>query len=347
MKIFFKGYYGFNNLGDDIFVHAALWYCKNFLPGSKPLFVGKNLPTKLYGTQSKTQLSKNIYELYYSFKCDHVIYWGGSLFEKTSGPTDLKNWIKYCYFFRKKFSGFGVSIGPFDKFKDKKNITELVDKSNFFGVRDYKSLSYSRKASFSFDLAILTPFIFDNLKIKKNSIALEKWVIGVNFCKAENIDSYYNYVNDFCIKNKNNISKVKIFIFNKHEKVDFDYAYKIFDSLKKSDIEVDIVEYSDNTAQYIEKINEVNFMFATRLHAAIISYSLNIEFMLNEYHDKCTEFINTIQNPYKYSDNIKNHIMTIDEIKKIKNTKKDPQHFYNITIKQLENLSSKLKNNEN
>ena len=42
--IYFKGYYGFKNLGDDIFTVTADWICNNLWTSYKPIFLGENLP---------------------------------------------------------------------------------------------------------------------------------------------------------------------------------------------------------------------------------------------------------------------------------------------------------------
>jgi hypothetical protein len=43
-SIYFKGYFGFKNLGDDIFCVTADYICNNIWENTRPIFIGRDLP---------------------------------------------------------------------------------------------------------------------------------------------------------------------------------------------------------------------------------------------------------------------------------------------------------------
>jgi hypothetical protein len=43
-RIFFKGHYGYKNVGDDSFVITADWICQNIWNDTIPYFIGIELP---------------------------------------------------------------------------------------------------------------------------------------------------------------------------------------------------------------------------------------------------------------------------------------------------------------
>lgn len=43
-QIYFKGYYGYKNIGDDIFCVTADWLCNNLWDNKRAVFIGPNLP---------------------------------------------------------------------------------------------------------------------------------------------------------------------------------------------------------------------------------------------------------------------------------------------------------------
>lgn len=64
-KIYFKGYYGYENLGDDIFTITAEWICNNYWVGFRPVFIGRSLPA-LSKYSIKYETKKNICEKFMS-----------------------------------------------------------------------------------------------------------------------------------------------------------------------------------------------------------------------------------------------------------------------------------------
>ncbi|ERH34506.1 hypothetical protein SEQU_10260 [Staphylococcus equorum UMC-CNS-924] len=340
MKIFFKGYYGFNNIGDDIFVHTIDWFCKKY--NYKYLIHGYNLPLGIKGKSVKSRGSKNIYDLIYSIKSKRIIYWGGSTFEQISSKSDLKYLLNKFNFFSKKVLAMGISIGPFNDEKSRNKITNFVDKMQFVGVRDKASINYSKNLEFTFDLAIITPLIFPNCN-KPRENKTKDFVISLNISEAENYDEYTKTYREFLLNNKESIKKVNILVFNTD---DYEDSIMLYNKLKESFREVNIINYSSDTKYIVEKIASSDLLLGNRLHSAIIAYSYNVPFILNEYHQKCSDFLKTINMQYKYNELKNNPDESI--IRVIENTKNcaDSQYFRELLLEKLEKLAKVIRNED-
>jgi polysaccharide pyruvyl transferase WcaK-like protein len=339
MKIFFKGYYGFNNVGDDIFVHIAKWYCENINKEAQPLLVGEDLPQGIQYRRASNNYKKNIIEILYLFQADYIIYWGGSTLGNLNGYTNLKYWINKSRYLQKKFLAFGVSVGPFENQYNQNSILNLLSKSEYIGVRDYKSLEYSQNYKFTFDLAILTPNVFP---YKPKEFDPKKWTIGINFNKSKNSEEYYDFLEKLCLKEKPKINLIKIFIFNKYEKEEKQYSERLKNKLMAEGLDVNIYYYTNDTNRYIKDFIDIDFLFGTRLHSAIIAYSYGIKFVLNEYHEKCTSFVETINNPIRYEDLTDN--FELSDINNFDYTKLvDVDHFKQKLLYELDNITKLIK----
>lgn len=340
MRIYFKGYYGYNNIGDDLFVHIAKWYCENINKEATPLFIGENLPKNISYRKINNKYMKNLIEFLYVMKSDYTIYWGGSTLESVQGYTNLKYWINRSKSLKKKFLAFGVSVGPFENHRNKKSTLQFLSESQYVGVRDNESLNYCSNFSFSFDLAILTPMVFPLEKPHKENSS--RWTIGVNFNNSDNVNKYYDYVKSICTQEKDEIKKVKIFVFNKNAAIENKYSESLKQYLEGIDVEVELILYNINTELFLKEFIEIDFLFGTRLHSGILAYSYGIRFVLDEYHEKCTSFIETVNNPIRFDDlneNSKlNHILTYDNSNMIK-----PSFLKEITLNELTRLTEVIK----
>lgn len=333
MKIFFKGYYGFENLGDDIFVHTIKWFSNKY--GYKYIVHGYNLPENTKGRKIRNKFEKNWFDIYYSVICKKIIYWGGSTFEKNSSKTDLKFYLTRIKFFREKLFAFGISVGPFVNKKEENSLLTHISKLKYVGVRDKKSLNYNLNFNFTFDLAILCPDIIKVEKVLNNN----KKIVSINISQAENIDEYILLFKKFLLVNRDKISKVNIIIFNPE---DFYLSNKFYIDIKKYIENAYLINYSSNTVFMLSELANSDLMLGNRLHSGILAYAYRVPFILNEYHEKCTEFIKTIEQEFNY-ESFKNSIdIDLDKVINKAIVHKNPEYFKNILINELEILSRKI-----
>lgn len=333
MKIFYKGYYGFSNLGDDIFVHTIKWFSDKYNHIYK--IHGYNLPDNINGKKVKNKFEKIMCDLYYSLTCKGIIYWGGSTFENSGSISDLRYYITRIKYLRKKTLAFGISLGPFKNSNEKRNVLDNMNKLNYVGVRDITSLKYDSKFEFTFDLAVILPYIF---KFKEQEKRSQK-IISVNLSKANNLEEYKSLYKDFILFNKEKISKVNIIVFNSS---DFKISKEFYDEFKNEHISIDLIKYTTNTEYILGKVVESDLILGSRLHSGIIAYAYKIPFILNEYHEKCSDFVNTVNQRFDYNkfkftkDKSINHV--IEKASEFKN----PESFRDIILNQFENISKEI-----
>ncbi|CAN7341667.1 polysaccharide pyruvyl transferase family protein [Paenibacillus sp. LjRoot56] len=363
-KIYFKGYYGFKNLGDDIFCVTADWVCNNLWENVTPIFIGNNLPlvskqAKKY--QTNNSFLKKMYELVTCFKVNYIIYLGGSVLSKISGIKDIKYHLSKYNFFNSKLGTIGTSIGPFKNENDYHAIKKLLKKFKFITVRDYSSLSIMEgmeletRPTFSFDTAILIDEVFPSLKTKKKK-ASNNIKIAVSLChyeryKGKDITAEFERENaimnflDGVIEKYDNIGEIIFFQFNGNETNGDLEITEEFHNRIKDKVASRIVKYSTETEKFCKELNESDFLIGIRLHSGILAYALNIPFILAEYHPKCTEFLNTINNNYRFD--TKNDQKNLELFESIINKGclsniKAPDYFKNILLEELKSIGEIL-----
>lgn len=361
-RTYVKGYYGYENLGDDIFVVTAEWVFKNIFITSSPIFLGENLP--VLSKESNALRIKNMYlrklvEICICLKANTILYYGGSLFtDGGKNILDIKYHFRKMKFPSKKFITIGTSIGPFKDKNDCVTTKELLGKFDVIAVRDYsstkllKKMNLEEKASFVFDNAILVNEVFKNLK--KRELKYEKKLIkiGISLCRYETYQNINIEIErqreeslqkmlDKIIKENENVTEFVFFEFNGNPKTGDMKVTKKFYEYYKEKIKVSIVKYTKNTEEMIEELYNCDFIIGIRLHSGILAYALNIPFMLIEYHTKCTEFLNTINHNYRFNiDDDSQNIRNFDTIKNagfVPNIT-DPNYFKNIMLNELEKV---------
>lgn len=361
-NIYFKGYYVFKNLGDDIFAVTADWICNNLWTGYNQVFLGNELPilskkSKRFNT--KNTFLRRIYEVIICFKVDYIIYYGGSLFSGgISGFTDIKYYLNKFKIFHSKLGTVGTSIGPFKNAADFNSIKELLEKFKFIAVRDYsshsilKNMDLEDKSLFCFDNAILIRDVYPELSVDVN----RKIKIGISLChyerynggnlssEKEREESVLRLLENI-IENDNEIDELVFIVFNGSENVGDLEITKQFNEILKDKIKTRIVKYSSDTEKLVKEINDCKFIIGTRLHSGILAYALDIPFILVEYHEKCTDFLDTINHNYRFKVNDSdNNLFIFNKLWK-ENKIPDiipPNYFRNIMINSLKSIQEKL-----
>ncbi|WP_201625799.1 polysaccharide pyruvyl transferase family protein [Psychrobacter immobilis] len=319
-ELLFTGYYGQLNTGDDAFIEVASWGAEKYWHKTNNIFLAKQerLPLtkkdikgyplsipKTYSLQSRLLLSSTNY----------LISAGGSTIHSELAANNIK---RLAVESKKKGSkikigGIGVSVGPFKTLVDEKATIEYLKNIDFLTVRDQESFDFVSSLGLpyetvnAFDLAALLPEIYGINKPQTN-ISTKK-VIGISVCPYESITNTTKIGNEHK-RNKKMVELLKI--LDKEENVHFKFFVingnaRVGDQkLTKETIEkvsphsFEIIPYTQNTRLVWDEIATCDFLISTRLHAAIFACFSNTPFILNEYHRKCSDFLDNISYDVKY-----------------------------------------------
>lgn len=319
--ILFTGYYGEKNTGDDAFVEVAAWGAKKYWNKDNSIFLAKeeNLPKVLSSIRGypfsfpKTTFIQN--KLLIS-SANYLISAGGSTLFSKFHPRDIKSLALEEKRKRKniKLGAIGVSIGPFKTIEDEKIIKNYLKNLSFLSVRDQTSFDYLKSLDLpyspvnAFDLAALLPKIYEVDAKPKLGQSKDKKVVGVSVCPVESISgdniNLENIRNKKIIEllkilNKNKDIHFKFFVINGNDRVgDYNLSCEIINQV--SPFNYDLVNYNKYTRSIWEEIQQCDFIISTRLHAAIFACFSDIPFMLNEYHRKCSDFLDNVGYNYHY-----------------------------------------------
>lgn len=312
-RVYFKGYYGHKNIGDDIFCVTADWICNNIWNNVESIFVGESLPILSKNSicyQSGNPRIRRLFEVIGFIRVKHIIFFGGSTMASIKRSKKILNNVP---FLRKKLGTIGTSIGPFKNSNELAFTKKFMKKFNFILVRDYYSLNCVKNdmniniVSFSFDPAIIIKSVYPSLKTKKTvkriGISLchyERYVNGDINCEKERENSLITFI-DSLIENYSENYEFVFFEFNGNDKTGDREIIEKFHKRIKDKVYTKIVYYTEDTEKFLLEFNKCQFIIGTRLHSGILAYALEIPFLLVEYHQKCTDFLNTINYKYRYN----------------------------------------------
>lgn len=324
-EILFNGYYGEKNTGDDAFVEVTAWASSEIWNKKdiRYLAIQENLPQTIQKIKGYPLSIPKTYGLQQRILINQTkvfISAGGSTFHselKVNNPKyfALQKKLKDDSF---KFGAIGVSIGPFKSQKVEESIAGYLKSLDFLAVRDRRSYEYVKtldlpyKPIESFDMAAILPVIY-GLEKQKN----KQKTIGISLCYSER---FTNGDIRKEIKRNNRITAL-IKQLDKSDKINFKFIL-INGNLKNGDRDLtlktiqeanlknsfEIVEYNSKTKVMWDSISNCDFLLSTRLHGAIFACFSETPFMLVEYHQKCSDFLEDVG----YNENLRVYDMDTD-----------------------------------
>ena len=316
--VLFTGYYGQLNTGDDAFVEVAAWGAQKFWDKKQLRFlaVKQRLPkikTAIKGYPFRIPKTYEYQQELLLKNSNYLVSAGGSTFQGAVSPKSIKNLsIPLNEKGKLKIGAVGVSIGPFKTKKEEKFYSEYLKRMSFLAVRDQRSYDYVQTLDLpyqpinAFDLAALLPEIYG---IPSKVQQQKRKTIGVSVC------NYERYTKGD-IKNEERRNKEIVILLKELDKeLDVDFKFFIIngnpnrgdreltnETIQKVGFrnQVSIQDYNYTTEEVWNQIGLCDFIITTRLHAGIFACFSDTPFMMVEYHKKCTDFLNDVQQPIDY-----------------------------------------------
>jgi polysaccharide pyruvyl transferase WcaK-like protein len=310
-RIRLTGYYGMSNFGDDLFGLAAqkagLKYWQDvsvevIAPKIEGAGEGYTVPLAVpdYVYQMHNLLGamvRSIYVVGGSLKADKMIFTGGSLFSsRSSGVMNVLNKVHRRSFF---LSAIGVSVGPFVSISDEKKTIGVIKNFEYISVRDTRSfdflnsLNLDLKVVHAGDLAgLMLPVARRGGKVKK---------IGFSPCfRADKPEASGRLCREFiqAVVEQSQLAELEVVVLglNEHPVVgDMALCLNVFKALKKLGISCAFEGYKKaGVMKTWELISSFDAFITGRLHGAVSAYICKVPFFLDEYHIKCSDFLNDI-----------------------------------------------------
>lgn len=229
-------------------------------------------------------------------KCDYLIFGGGSIFHTYA---NTKLYVQLLKKFRKSSKNgiagaISVSVGPFSDNKSKGIAIDFMNSLDFAVVRDHKSYetllanNVSTRFEKAIDIAVLLPTYCEVIKKKSDSDI----VIGLSVRSGHHEVNELKYIAESLnqLYSSQQFNKLRLFAFCEYRKANDMHEINQLLSLLSSDLKVEIIGYNRNTADFCKSISGMDLMLATRLHAGILSYALDVPSVMLSYHEKCEEF---------------------------------------------------------
>ena len=314
MKISFTGYYGFDNYGDDLFAAICFLAAQHYWPDTKVSIIA---PVGPHLKGMKSEVSCKFSKKYYNqigalgFACrlsymakasicsDMIVFGGGSVFSTGSLSTirRLQEFASRTQLTR--FAAIGVSYGPFSSINHEIRCQKFLRQFDYVSVRDRASYEALKSTNLPFDPVLSRDLagILPTLIGKDSIIGSEKFILGVAPCNHSGSNGWQQGILFEGVVNfaKKTGATVRTFVLNGHPVLgDEALAVNLAERLIENDIPVEIVRMNDGAINVWERISECKWMLSVRLHGAITAYLCRIPFVLVEYHEKCTEFVNDV-----------------------------------------------------
>lgn len=300
-KLLLTGYYGFNNYGDDLFVASLNAILKeNF----KDTSVVSACPS-IKGVDSEWTVKQHCLGKYFSssnivgllirfisiiypvYRSDLIVHGGGSLFENKG--LGIRNVIRK---FRKTGSsevclGISVSKGALKNAK----VSRFLQEMNLILVRDRNSAINLRQAGFPKNKIFCSGDIASYYIFNTSSVKFLKKDVGVSICRCGNYsdDDYRSIIDSIVDFTANNRKRLKVFVLNPS---DLELSIDLIAAAKAAKVEAYLIKSS--SIGYIEKIQGCELFISMRMHGAVTAFLKYTPFVLIEYGEKCTEFLNDI-----------------------------------------------------
>lgn len=289
MNIFLKAYTAIN-LGDDLFIREICNRYKKHLfhlvAKKQYIDIFKNIPNIIVH-ECNIKSDEHQLSLEINSKCDIFVYIGGSIFiePETNFEQRLDSLVELIQC-NKNFYIIGANFGPY---KTKEYYEYIKNKV----IANSKGVCFRDKYSYTLfkdmDNVYYAPDVIFGLKIKPELPKKEIGISVIHHLDRKNLKQNYS---KYLIKMQEiveyfqlNQYTVNLFSFCNYEK-DLEAIQKYLDFP-----DVNIIEYNGNIDTYLAKLNEQEYIIATRFHATILGLTLNKKVLPICYSEKTVNAI--------------------------------------------------------
>lgn len=356
-----KGYYGYGNFGDDLFLY---FFTKYILPLFQEYvfiipIVGTNLIPKevmthnkniileiyYYNTRARRIVSKGKLLLRY-LEAELLIYGGGTFLYEATGLKNMKTDLRLLDVFLSKGNrsviGIGIGVDPINDPLMLRTSKKILDKFSYIIFRDSFSQKNAERITGSSikDISIILPDLayglVNDVKIFTEGVEQIPRSIGINFMLPLNCtdkSSYISSMRDFVTRLIRD--KFDIYIIVAQPSLPYK-EIRLVSEIMPNFPSDRIIYYSSDIESFFKKISSLEVIIGSRLHVLIAAHMLQKPFFNIEYQEKTRYFmqeINYEENSLTYNDMSRIYEQIVNN--KIKAPKISAYELYNLLMRNL------------
>lgn len=289
-ELLLVGYFGFDNLGDELLLISLLDFIRRNLPDIKPLV--------LYGKDVRNIYSAEVIPrkqlLFGIVRADGICFTGGSILQDVTSIRSLIYYIGIIFLsllMNKPVIMISQGFGPIDT-RLGKRLIKILNLVYSISVRDRESLKFLN------DFDIKRPKIYQGddlvLFLERDSFKLEgsleerDVIVSIRefpgFREEEFLEAFARF------KEKNNLN-MSFFVAHKEEDIGITERFA-----KELNCEV---LFWDDPLSALDIISSTKFIISMRLHPLVISVLLEVPYVGIIYDPKIASFLSLFHNPYR------------------------------------------------
>lgn len=323
-KWFLLGYFGSSNTGDEAILNGLLLASDPELLNRMVILTKAGTPTAVTAKFGIKTVPAKVWPVLRELWRSHgVILPGGGHFQD-----DFRIWrylrhfrymARYVAIFllakllRKRVLLLSMGFGPFFR-QPTRWITKLgLWACDFITVRDSFSKQEvlpwipSNKLDLTFDLAVLLKQECEEVIETTKKQRDQTDIVGISVTPVDMYKTggpllnktFWNCCRSALIRMLENKPdfKIRIFIFKGGDReTDMALSHEFYHSLAQvAPKRLELIPYHPDPSQILQKISECRTFIATRLHSAILAYSVECDLLLFEYHKKVRSFSHEIK----------------------------------------------------
>jgi polysaccharide pyruvyl transferase WcaK-like protein len=300
-SVLFDGYYGMQNIGDDVFCAVASAHAREQWGVARPAFVASPahfpdvigepiLPSRplLRGQVRGAALARAV-------RCRHVVHAGGSTFHSMWGR--FRDQAKLHRLGLITLHAAGVSVGPFESLSAGRQVGDFLRRFQNVTLRDRASLG--RLADVAPDVsATLVP----DLALHYPRVAsitphqLDSGTVGVTVARSESLrggdldaeERRLARVREIVVEYvRRTGARMRVFSFNGHLRNGDDaIARRTF-----PERDAEHVAWRRDTASFVGSLAACDLVVGIRLHGAVLASALGVVSITVPYHAKSREVL--------------------------------------------------------
>lgn len=323
VDVFFSGYYGMGNYGDDLFAVTALKAADHYWPRARcsldvpagyldDLSFQRLIRTSPELRQGSGKLSRlaRIRDCFVgASRADHFVVAGGSTM--TSGRLNARTLTMHGpgRLLGTRFSALGVSVGPFKTSEDRRRFARHLARLDYLSVRDGKSVEEVKAIDPGVRAVRAADLAGVYARLHPGPAGRARVLQTVGFAPCRQRDGSDRRLCDAFVGAMEMLSReigtrpqVHLFCLNVHPRLGdlelWEYARR---ELTERGFDVCSIRYdSIGVAAAWERIAETDLFVSGRLHGAMTAYLQGLPFIVHEYHAKCTDWLCDIGAPAEF-----------------------------------------------